>query len=310
MIKFSAKIGQVYFTMAFVVFIVLSGCDTHPGYTATEGGLYKKLNKFGDCEPALKDAEFFIMEVSYKKYNGPDTGYHFQLHHSRLIAPLNNAIPSEEGIGAVLMKELETMHCGDNIAYIVPFSEIDNSYISAYAGNDMYSLEQEMELNLELVKTFTRQGYLDYLMWAAQQGELEETEAIELFLMNDGDKEFEKHGTCYIDYTIKNEGDSVKAGREISIEYTTHLLNEKSLDSTTTMRFPFGRPEQIIGGLQYGLSYLKEGEQARIYLPSALAFGQDGSSTGIVPRNTPIYFDVKVTEVTTEEENGQKAQPK
>jgi FKBP-type peptidyl-prolyl cis-trans isomerase len=308
--KVISKYGLAYFSTVVLVTVALISCDTHPGYSTTKGGIYKKLNQFGECEPALKDAEFFIMEVSYKKYNGPDTGYHFQLHHNQLKSQQKNVIPHEEGIGNILMQELETMHCGDNITYIVPFSEIDNSYLSAFAGNDMYSLEQEIELNLKLIKTFARQGYMDYLMWAAQQSELEETEAIELFLMNDGDKNFEKHGTCYIDYTVKNEGDSIKAGREISIEYTTHLLNEKSLDSTTTMRFPFGRPEQIIGGLQYGLSWLKEGEQARIYLPSALAFGEKGSSTGIVPRNTPIYFDVKVTDVKTELEYRPKAQPK
>jgi peptidylprolyl isomerase len=60
---------------------------------------------------------------------------------------------------------------------------------------------------------------------------------------------------------------------------------------------PFGKPGQLIPGLQYGLSLMKSGERALIFMPSALAFGEDGSNTGIIPPRTPIYFDVNVIEV-------------
>jgi FKBP-type peptidyl-prolyl cis-trans isomerase len=55
---------------------------------------------------------------------------------------------------------------------------------------------------------------------------------------------------------------------------------------------------------------LREGEHSCIYMPSELAFGEGGSSTGIVPANTPIYFDVQVLDVKTPEENSTKKEHK
>jgi len=53
----------------------------------------------------------------------------------------------------------------------------------------------------------------------------------------------------------------------------------------------------MIPGMQYGISLMRAGERALVYMPSSLAFGEDGSQTGIIPPKTPIYFDINVLEV-------------
>lgn len=301
-VKYRKSIRAVLAYTVLIATAVFCGCDSHKGFEKLESGIYKKLNGFGDCSPTLKDAEYFIMNVTYKKWNEPDSGYQFELHHGALTQTGAATGISKYPIGLRLSQQLDSMKCGDDITFILPFEEIDFTYLSAFADSTSYLLEQQMELRLHLKKTFTRLEYLNYLMASAQQNELAETDAIELFLMNQNEYPYEKSGDCFIQRIKSTQGDSIKAGREITIEYTTHLLNEKQLDSATTMQFPFGRPEQLIGGLHYGLSLMREGEQARIYLPSYLAFGKKGSSTGIVPPNTPVFFEVKVIEVKAQEE--------
>jgi peptidylprolyl isomerase len=54
--------------------------------------------------------------------------------------------------------------------------------------------------------------------------------------------------------------------------------------------------------MQYALSLMKAGERALVYMPSELAFGESGSSTGIIPPKTPIYFDINVLQVDKSKE--------
>ncbi len=282
------------FVFSLLVTTAFVSCNRYPGYDELESGIYKKLKGFADCSPPLREAEFFIMDVNFRTWGAKDSLYHFELHHGRLSdqhAPFGmSTLP----IGLKLQQVLDSMNCGDHISLILPFEEIDRSYISAYADTPQYKFDDQIELHLNLKKTFSRADYLSYLMQSAQQQELEETDAIELYLMNQTEFPYTRYGKCFKQDLQLSHGDSVKVGKNITIEYTTHLFDGTALDTLTTLQFDFGRPGQLIGGFQYGLSLMREGEHARIYLPSSLAFGEKGSSTGIVPRNTPVYFDVVV----------------
>ncbi len=294
-----------YFFILIVAAITTQSCDDHPGYTKTESGIYKKMEQFGDCKPSMADADYFIMDIAFKSNAKPDTGYHFQLHHHAL----RKQTPAEkegELPGLRLIHQLDSLQCGDRISYIVPFSEIDQCFLSAFAEASTYGMDEEITFSVHLQQTFDKQGYIDYLMHASQQYELGEAEAIELLLMNDTEHGYEKHGDCFIQFLHDVPGDSIMAGREIKMSYNTLLFNGRVLDETTEMQFNFGKPGQIISGLQYALSFLTENDHALIYLPSYLAFGEKGNSNGIVPPHTPIVFDVKVLEVKTKEEISQK----
>ncbi len=301
-LSFREGLGMRFFVLfSFIIF--LSSCDKHPGFEKTESGIYKRLDKFGDCTPSLAEADFFVMQVNYKRTSAPDTGYAFSLHHHSIL------IKDKEGdpVGLKLNAELDSMKCGDKITLILPFSEFDNTYLGAYADTSIYKQDEEMELTLDLQKTFTRKEFLNYLMNMAQHDEISEPDAIALYLLKTPEQGYEKHGDCYIRFDKKLNGDSIKAGRMVTLQWNTFLFNGEQLDDTTDMQFVFGKPGQLIGGFQYGLSFLAEGDDATIYLPSYLAFGEKGSSSGIVPARTPVYFKVKVLDVTTEEEYLAKA---
>lgn len=276
--------------------ILLASCNPHPGFDETESGIFKRLDQFGDCSPSLSDADYFIAEIKYASIQRPDSGYQFQLHHHALHKQ-SAAIKDTDPPGLRLLNELDSIHCGDRYTFIIPFSEIDNCYLSAFADTSSFKPDEEMEFSIHVLKTFTENEYASYLMHAAQQQEMEESEAIELLLMNDTEFNFEKHGDCFIQYLDNATSDSILPGKEIRIQYNTFLLDQKRLDSITEMQFTFGKPGQVVGGLQYGLSFLTAHDHARIYLPSYLGFGESGNSSGLIPPRTPIFFEVEVVEV-------------
>lgn len=281
-----------YFTGLAAAFISLIGCNQNPGFDRFGDAIYKRLDKFGDCGPSLHDAAHFIMQVRYESLDRKEQKYEFQLHHHSLHHA--NLKEGEDSLDPELSQILLGMNCGDAITLRLPFSMFDRSYLAAYADESMYGEQENMELSLEVLHTFQAGEYSQFLMSAAQQGEISESEAIELLMMNETGQEYEKHGDCFIQYFSRGTGDTLAIGDAITISYNTFLLNGKKLDEPTEMQFEYGMPGQIVDGLHYALSFMKKGDEAMIYMPSQLAFGDKGSAGKVVPKNTPVFFRIKL----------------
>jgi FKBP-type peptidyl-prolyl cis-trans isomerase FklB len=279
-----------------VVVMILSACNRQPGFDCSSADICSRLDKFGDCEPSLFDAAHFIMQVRFQSLDHPDKKYEFQLHHHSLHTLRPKA--GEDSLSSELTAILLELKCGDAVTLRLPFHHFDRSFLSAYADDSMYDANEQMELSLEVLHTFEAGEYANFLMSGAQQGEIPESEAIELLLMNEIEQEYEKHGDCFIQYFTKGHGDTLAVGDEITMTLNTFLLNGKKLDEQTEMQFNYGMPGQILDGLHYALSFMTKGDEAMVYLPSYLAFGPAGSSGSVVPRNTPVYFRIKLAEPT------------
>jgi len=279
-------------TALYLAVVLLLGCNSQPGFDKVSDNLYKRLDKFGDCTPSLHDAAHFIMQVRFESLDRSEQKYEFQLHHHTLH---NLRLkPGEDSLQADLSRALLSMNCGDAVTLRLPFESFDRSFLGAYADESIFALDEKMELSMEILHTFETGEYSDYLMSASQQGEILESEAIELLLMNETEQAYEKHGDCYIQFFARGHGDTLAVGDEVEITYNTFLLNGKKLDEPTEMQFNYGMPGQLVDGLHYALSFMHKGDEAMVYMPSQLAFGEKGSTGQVVPRNTPVYFRIRV----------------
>ena len=98
----------------------------------------------------------------------------------------------------------------------------------------------------------------------------------------------------------QGNGDSIKKGKTITIHYKGYFINRLEFDNTyKTMDFTFtyGSPGQVIRGLEIALKGMKKGEKAKIIIPSQLAFGEDGSSTKIIPPFTTVVYELEIVNV-------------
>jgi FKBP-type peptidyl-prolyl cis-trans isomerase FkpA len=101
------------------------------------------------------------------------------------------------------------------------------------------------------------------------------------------------------------------AGDTVSVNYTGKLLNGQVFDSSIEavaktsgldqpgrtyepIKFPVGSG-QVIKGWDEGLLLLHEGEKATLIIPSALAYGNEGS--GPIPPASTLVFDVELVGV-------------
>jgi FKBP-type peptidyl-prolyl cis-trans isomerase len=103
-------------------------------------------------------------------------------------------------------------------------------------------------------------------------------------------------------YSIYKEGEGPKAqaGNHLRIGYEISLLNGQVIyhsDTEGELAFRQGSSD-IIRGLNEAALFLREGDQAKIIIPSHLAYGLAGDQRNIPPRATLIY-DLKVLKVIT-----------
>ena len=104
-------------------------------------------------------------------------------------------------------------------------------------------------------------------------------------------------GLRYLIYA-SGSGKKVEEGKVIQYNYQTELLTGKtcySSDSLGIREFLVGR-----GGVESGLEevvlYLREGDRAKIILPSHLAFGLVGDDN-CIPRKAVVVYDLEVLAV-------------
>jgi FKBP-type peptidyl-prolyl cis-trans isomerase len=102
-------------------------------------------------------------------------------------------------------------------------------------------------------------------------------------------------GFYWLERTLNYNGDSPKPGDLLTISYEGYYLNGRFLEkSGANFEFIYGTPDQLIKGLNYVIGSLKLGENAKIILPSRLAFGDSGSSNGTVPPYTPLVYKIQL----------------
>jgi FKBP-type peptidyl-prolyl cis-trans isomerase len=89
----------------------------------------------------------------------------------------------------------------------------------------------------------------------------------------------------------------------VTIDYTGHLLDGTVFDSNVDPKFQHPEPfttvigvGRVIAGWDKGITLLKKGSKATLYIPSGMGYGPRGN--GRIPANSVLVFDVEVVEVT------------
>jgi len=127
----------------------------------------------------------------------------------------------------------------------------------------------------------------------------DERKMIESFLKeNEIDVEPTESGLYYIEL-IEGPGSSPVTGDSVDVYYTGYYLSGRILDHnlySDPLRVIIGE-HGVIAGMEEGLTYIKEGGEALLVIPSKLAYGEEGNfQMGIGPY-TPLAFEVEIVEI-------------
>jgi peptidylprolyl isomerase len=105
-------------------------------------------------------------------------------------------------------------------------------------------------------------------------------------------------GLQYIEIERGN-GPAPRPGELVSVHYRGTLEDGTEFDNSYTrgepINFPLGRG-MVIPGWEEGIALMNVGTKARLVIPPALAYGEQGAG-GVIPPNATLTFDVELVAI-------------
>ncbi|WP_149193577.1 FKBP-type peptidyl-prolyl cis-trans isomerase [Luteimonas suaedae] len=138
-------------------------------------------------------------------------------------------------------------------------------------------------------------------MQARQQAEAERLAAEgKTFLAENAKKPGVQTTESGLQYEVleKGEGAPPKPGDRVSVHYEGKLLDGTTFDSSLARGEPATFAlDQVVPGWQEGLQLMSPGSRYRLWIPSELGYGEQGTPGGPIGPNATLAFEVELLEV-------------
>ncbi len=280
------------FVVTFTLFFACSQPTPLPGYSAYKNGIFYKLEKIGENSQKAKVGDYITADLSYK--NMDDSVFFNGRRKFKLEASSYEGSITE----CFLMLARE-----EKASFILKTKPFYRQFLQKEVPEHLLQNENFI-IDIEIIEIQSPKNYLyekeAFLTWIEGFNEYERT-LLRRFLAGENmDLQPDSTGLYYIKIKEGN-GNRVKKGDTLIVDFEGKFLNGKYFDSTIKRDEPFGfvygQEWQVIKGLENGIGKMAEGEKAIFILPSELAFGKEGSSTGIIPPYTSLIYEVQLKEI-------------
>jgi len=273
-----------------ILFLIISSCGPE-GYKKGSNGIYFKLLQFGENTEKASESDLVIFSIQLRNAE--------KVLYDEIKQLKIKAIPDKNSF----------YHCffdlskGDRLSYLIKRSDIVGTIFEGELA-PILNDSSYTELITEIIEIQKPEEYLKqkelFTAWANNLGSYEKQLLMQFLDERNVGTTPTSSGLYYIILKAGN-GKRIEKGDTIIFHYQGRFLNGKFFDSSKQRQEPFGfiygEQWQVIPGLEEGIAYMTEGEKALFIIPSDLAFGNSGSSTGIIPPYTSLIFEVDLQEV-------------
>ncbi|HPD95881.1 MAG TPA: FKBP-type peptidyl-prolyl cis-trans isomerase [Tenuifilaceae bacterium] len=285
------------FTYILVAAILtLTGCSNrsklYPGFSVNKSGIHYKLVSLGDGVAPAQPTNYITVNISYR--TNTDSLFFQGVRQFQL------GKPNYEGSVDECFFMLAQGDSGTFYLKAKPFFEktLESNLPNFIKPNDFIRIDIKM-LEIKTQDEFQKDMEA-FLSWIDDFSDYEKV-IIKQYL--EGEKIAVKptESGLYIIPQIKTNRTPVEVGDTVTIHYEGRFLNGKIFDSTRkrneAFQFVYGQKWQVIPGLEEAIGQMREGEKAMLIVPSYLAFGKQGNSSGIIPAFTAVIFELEIVEV-------------
>ncbi len=98
----------------------------------------------------------------------------------------------------------------------------------------------------------------------------------------------------YYAIDVIGPGASCSSSSTVKVAYSGYFTSGEVFDASPATGVSFGL-QQVIKGWTEGIPHFKEGGSGKLLIPSALAYGKNGTSG--IPPNSVLIFDIELIEV-------------
>jgi FKBP-type peptidyl-prolyl cis-trans isomerase FkpA len=268
-------------TLILCILFLINSCKESKidGYNLINDGVHLKLYSFEDSVKTYQKGDF--IKATFFVYDEDTVKY---LNYKYI--PFLPTTKSFDNIFTLL-------NVGDSAELLV--SKLifdDNSF--GFSSKEFNA--DWVKINVKIEDFLKEKEYDNFLK--QKDNELLEQLILKSYLSTE-DK-IEKVDNIYYVKLKETSNKTIKNADIIDIRYTGGFISGVVFD-TTFSKEPFelvyGTPNQVIEGLDRVLKVLKNGEKAKIIIPSQFAFGDKGSSTGIVPPYSTVIYNLEIINI-------------
>lgn len=264
----------------------------YPGFSKGPKGIYFQLHKIGESSRKAAFNDYITADITYKTLS--DSVF-FQGRRKLQLQKTGEKNSIEDCF--LMLSE------GESATFILSA----DVFFSQTLQTDLPEFlppGSNMKIDLDIVEIQTQQEYekekVAFLNWIEDFGDYEKV-ILQQFLKEEKLPVNPTSSGMYYLKLREGNGKKVEKGDTITVNYEGRFLNGKFFDSTIRRKQPFqfvyGTEWQVIKGLEEGIGMMTENEKSLFILPSGLAFGTEGSSTGIVPPFTSLLFEVEIISI-------------
>lgn len=301
---FLRKISAMYkwlllLTLAGAFFFSCNHQSPYPGYSHSPNGFYYNLQAFGNSDKQVKAGDYITADIIYKTM---DDSTFFE--GKRTVQVAEPSYPSSIDACFLMLSK------GEKASFIIPAAPFFSKTLETTLPGFLQAGDS-MKVNVDLQEVQRKEEFRSekeaFLNWIEDFGQYEKVLLQQFLEEKKIDAEPTPSGIYHI---VLNEGHGpkVEKGDTVVVHYEGKFLNGKFFDSTRQRKQPFefvyGHEMQVIKGIEEVIGRMRQGEKALAILPSDVAFGKTGSSTGIVPPYTSVVYKVNLVEVRKQSDAG------
>ncbi|MDH4473256.1 MAG: FKBP-type peptidyl-prolyl cis-trans isomerase [Fluviicola sp.] len=129
----------------------------------------------------------------------------------------------------------------------------------------------------------------------AEKQAKEDDEIIQQYIADHGlTTAYKTESGLYVVIDTPGTGSSCTSNSTVKVAYTGYFTNGTIFDESLPAGIQFGL-QSVIKGWQEGIPHFKEGGVGKLLVPSALAYGKNGTSG--IPANSVLIFDIHLIDV-------------
>jgi len=266
---------------------------TYSGYTK-QNNFYYKLISIGDGKIKPDSSQTLWIDVSCQTLK--DSVFWDSKHNSSQKLFINKSSFS-------FSTHLYQFSVGDSLQYLIP----SLTFFTEFIGTPKLAIFSEkdscVKFSVKILQVLSENELAhikDSLFAAALQQKTEEFSQIQRYVTANFKNPATLASDAFMEIIQITGLDSIKQGKRIKMRYKGTYLDGRLVDFTPDNKpfeFIIGQQDQIIEGLRIALYSLKKGEKAKIILPSRLAFGSGGGSTGSIAPYSPLLYEVEILDV-------------
>ena len=279
--------------MKFRVFLLLAviahscNMEKYDGYTPIGKNMHFLLYSFSENsrKPGDSDIVTYHMKVFGSEHQVVFSSY--EIFPKGMTSLVENSGNGWVALGSPLMN----MEEGDSASFI-----FENPEFAIHEDLRKLLLSEALRVDVKLIKVRSKKEYADEIVRLNEMGDVDESILIKNFIKENGLPEDTSGSGIHVRSIRDGHGEFPSPGDQIKIRYTGTFLGGELFDKGE-MLFSWGDEMQVIRGLELALSGMRKGSQAKIIIPSYLAYGEKGSTNGVVPPGTPVVYEVEILDL-------------